>query len=125
MGASKKLQSFEVFSTNGRVAVLDVSYLNRVTFGDLPLRDEIIALFLTQLNGLARRLDLPFDTSSWRFLTHTLKGSASAVGALHLAEIASAWEQRHVPQTVEARTKLSTELKAAILAFEKAASHLH
>jgi HPt (histidine-containing phosphotransfer) domain-containing protein len=125
VGASQKLQPFEVFSTNGRVAVLDISYLNRVTFGDLPLRGEIIGLFLAQVNGLAGRLELPLDAVAWQFLTHTLKGAGSAVGATHIAEIASAWEHRLVPQTVEARTKLSSELKAAILEFEKAASNLH
>jgi HPt (histidine-containing phosphotransfer) domain-containing protein len=125
VGASQKLQPFEVFSTSGRVAVLDISYLNRVTFGDLPLRGEIIGLFLAQVNGLAGRLNLPLDPVAWQFFTHTLKGAASAVGAKHIAEIASAWEHRHVPQTDEARTKLSSELKAAILAFEKAASNLH
>ncbi len=125
MGASQKLQPFEVFSTNGRVAVLDVPYLNRATFGDIPLRGEIIGLFLAQVNGLVRRLDLPVDSAAWQFLTHTLKGAAAAVGAKHIAEIAGAWEHRLVPQTVEARLKLSAELKSAILAFEKAASNLH
>lgn len=125
MGTSQKLQPSEVFATNGRSAVLDISYLNRVTFGDLPLRGEIVTLFLTQVNGLARRLDFPLDAVAWQFLTHTLKGAASAVGATHIAEIASAWEHRHEPQTVEARTKLSAELKSAIWAFEKAASNLH
>jgi HPt (histidine-containing phosphotransfer) domain-containing protein len=125
VGASQKLQSFEVYSTNGRVAVLDVSYLNKATFGDVPLRSEIIGLFLAQVNGLAHRLDLPLDNVAWQFLTHTLKGAAAAVGAKHLAEIATAWEHRLVPQTVEARLKLSAELKSAILDFEKAASNLH
>jgi HPt (histidine-containing phosphotransfer) domain-containing protein len=125
VGASQKLQPFEVFSTNGRVVVLDVTYLNRATFGDIPLRDEIIGLFLAQVNGLAQRLDLPLDSAAWQFLTHTLKGAAAAVGATHIAEIASAWEHRLVPQTAEGRLRLSAELKAAILAFEKAASKLH
>jgi HPt (histidine-containing phosphotransfer) domain-containing protein len=125
VGASQKLQPFEVFSTNGRIAVLDETYLNRATFGDIPLRDEIIGLFLAQVNALAHRLDIPVDSVAWQFLTHTLKGAAAAVGAKHIAEIASAWEHRLVPQTAEARLKLSTELKSAILAFEKAASNLH
>jgi HPt (histidine-containing phosphotransfer) domain-containing protein len=104
---------------------LDVDYLNRATFGDKPLRNEIIGLFLSQANGLARSLSLPIDTSAWQFLAHTLKGAASAVGAQQIADIASAWEQRHVPITAEARSALAAELHAAILAFDRAASKLH
>jgi HPt (histidine-containing phosphotransfer) domain-containing protein len=125
MEAARKLQYFDVESTQGGVVVLDIEYLDRATFGDKPLRTEIVGLFLAQVNGLARNLSLPLDDTSWRFLTHTMKGAAAAVGAKYIANLAAAWEMRFTPTTAEARAQLAAELTGACLAFEKAASQLH
>jgi HPt (histidine-containing phosphotransfer) domain-containing protein len=125
VGASQKLQSLDFDSTNGRVMVLDVAYLNRATMNDKPLRTEVIGLFLSQVNGIVRNLNLPLSESDWQFITHTLKGAAAAVGAKHIAEVAAAWEHRPCPYTANARNSLMAELRGAVLAFEQAASNLH
>jgi HPt (histidine-containing phosphotransfer) domain-containing protein len=125
MGIPQKLQSFENFSRIGGGVALDVNYLNRATFGDKPLRSEIIGLFLAQVNGLARQLETPLDATAWRFLTHTLKGAASAVGAQYMAEIAAVWDKQPPPATGDERADCAAELAGAILAFEAAASNLH
>lgn len=125
MGLPQKLHTIENSINSGGGVVLDVAYLNRATFGDIPLRSEIIALFRSEVSGLSRRLDLPMDHQTWQFLTHTLKGAAAAVGALSIAEMASAWEQLPHPSTGDARCALSADLKTAVLAFERAASKLH
>jgi HPt (histidine-containing phosphotransfer) domain-containing protein len=112
-------------STYGLTEALDGAYLKRATFGDTALRTEIVGLFLSQVNSLANRLNLPMDQRSWQFLTHTLKGSASAVGALHLSDLAHSWDMEPAPTTGTARQAYATTLKAALLDFERAAANLH
>jgi hypothetical protein len=105
--------------------VLDSDYLNRATFGDKPLRTEIVGLFLAQVNGLARNLGLPMDGQAWHFFTHTLKGAGSAVGAHYIHGLAKAWEEQPAPSSADSRAAYAIELQAAILAFEQAAAQLH
>jgi HPt (histidine-containing phosphotransfer) domain-containing protein len=125
LGAAQKLQPLADDSSLSGDSVLDRIYLNRVTFGDAPLRQEVVGLFLAQVNGMVRTLNLSIDASTWQFLTHTLKGAAVAVGATQMAEIAVAWEKRGCPQGASERSAVAAELRGAVLAFEHAAAQLH
>jgi HPt (histidine-containing phosphotransfer) domain-containing protein len=100
--------------------VFDLAHFERQTFGDANLQREIIQLFLAQLNDAQKSLAVPMTSTSWRFLTHTLKGASSAVGALQLAEMAGQWELAGTPQSAAARDGLVQTFDAAMAAFVEA-----
>jgi HPt (histidine-containing phosphotransfer) domain-containing protein len=69
---------------------LDLSHLQRMTLGDAGLEREVLAMFSAQTARLIVSLAaLPADAGA---LAHTLKGSASAIGAFAVAEAAARLE---------------------------------
>lgn len=78
------------------VAPLDLVHLSRQTLGDASLEQELLLLFDAQCDQVALRLAAPAKPgdADWRAaLAHTLKGSASAVGAFEVAGRADAYEE--------------------------------
>ena len=59
-------------------------------------------------------------TTSWRFLTHTLRGAAASVGALRLAGLAAAWEIEGSPQDAALRGSILAQFEAEADAFSVA-----
>jgi hypothetical protein len=115
---------FEVETPRENCVALDVAYLNHTTFGDKALRSEIIGLFLSQLDGVQKNLMLPLDSKAWHYLTHTLKGAASAVGARQIVALAESWGPMSPPATQTARAQCENELCRALAAFRQAAAPL-
>lgn len=103
---------------------LDVSFLNSATFDDVALRSEIISLFRQQIKTLGDQLAGPVDGNTWDYLTHTLKGSASAVGAGELGALAERWESERLPASGAARLALITELAKCFSDFNAVADQL-
>ena len=69
---------------------IDIVHLRRMTLGDVGLEHEVLAMFSTQAAGLVGALAaLPSDAHT---LTHTLKGSARAIGAFDVANAAACLE---------------------------------
>jgi HPt (histidine-containing phosphotransfer) domain-containing protein len=69
---------------------IDTDHLNRMVLGDGALEREVLAMFSAQAVQLIGKLaNLPPDTA---VLAHTLKGSASAVGAFAVEKAAAALE---------------------------------
>ena len=121
-----KIEKMRVASphVHANLPALDVDFLNIATFNDIGLRTEIITLFRQQVKTLADQLALAPDGKSWSYMTHTLKGSASAVGACQLAAIADDWEMAGFPSSRPAQLVLVTHLEAALLAFNSVADRL-
>lgn len=71
--------------------VFDRAHLADVTFGDRSLKRELLELFDRQTVLLLDRMR-GADAAALAALAHTLKGSASAVGAFGVAEAAAALE---------------------------------
>lgn len=70
---------------------IDLSHLGRMTLGDPELEREVLAMFAAQATELAERLTkIPPDAAA---LAHTLKGSARAIGAMRVADAATAVEE--------------------------------
>jgi len=70
---------------------VDLDHLERMTSGEKSLEREVLQLFLEQTGGLLDALDaLPAQTDA---LSHTLKGSARAIGAFRVADSAAALEE--------------------------------
>jgi HPt (histidine-containing phosphotransfer) domain-containing protein len=69
---------------------IDFAHLKRMTLGDAGLEQEVLAMFAAQSAKLMTALAaVPADADA---LTHTLKGSARAIGALGVAESAARLE---------------------------------
>jgi HPt (histidine-containing phosphotransfer) domain-containing protein len=69
---------------------IDIEHLGRMTLGDAVLEHEVLALFSAQAVSLIATLTaIPADAA---VLAHTLKGSASAIGAFLVAEAAARLE---------------------------------
>jgi HPt (histidine-containing phosphotransfer) domain-containing protein len=69
---------------------IDIAHLRRMTLGDASLEHEVLAMFSAQAIGLVGALaTLPSDAG---MLTHTLKGSARAIGAFGVADAAGSLE---------------------------------
>jgi HPt (histidine-containing phosphotransfer) domain-containing protein len=107
-----------IVNVSGEEAVaLDVQHLNSNTFGDRMLRAEIIMLFNTQLEQSRAHLLRAETAQDWRFLTHTLKGAASAVGAIAFARLAERWEAEGLPQPGTDRSQHLVAYDSAWQAF--------
>lgn len=72
---------------------LDLSHLRRYTMGNIALENEVLALFSQQLPQTICALKSAKSAHDWRFSTHALKGSARAVGAWPLAQLAAQAEK--------------------------------
>jgi hypothetical protein len=123
MSVAYKL-NHEVVNTSFDCIALDVDFLNRNTFGDRALRGEIVGLFLAQLDGVQRSLTSPVNQLAWQFLTHTLKGAASAVGAIGIATTADRWGKSPAPTSSEQRNIVQMQLRQLILDFKQATQKL-
>jgi HPt (histidine-containing phosphotransfer) domain-containing protein len=71
---------------------IDFDHLNQYVQGDVELTKEVLGLFKHQVEMWSRLLEPSADDESWASVTHTLKGSAKAVGAKALAERCEAAE---------------------------------
>jgi HPt (histidine-containing phosphotransfer) domain-containing protein len=101
-----------------RPPVFDHSRFDANTMGDAALQVEILALFGEQLASVQEKLAAgPLSQSESKFLGHTLRGSAAAVGAREIEELAANWEDYTVAQE-----ELQPLLREAIRKFEKAVS---
>jgi len=69
---------------------LDIATLERFTLGEPDLADEVLGLFQEQARMWSPMLDA--REPGWKDAVHTLKGSASAVGALQVAKACAAAE---------------------------------
>ena len=69
---------------------IDFEHLSRMTLGDAGLEQEVLAMFVAQSTTLVSTLAaMPADASA---LSHTLKGSARAIGAFSVADAAARLE---------------------------------
>jgi HPt (histidine-containing phosphotransfer) domain-containing protein len=69
---------------------IDIEHLKRMTLGDSGLEREVLAMFAGQAARLVEVLAaLPPEAAE---LVHTLKGSARAIGAFHVADAAETLE---------------------------------
>jgi len=65
---------------------IDFAHLNQYVAGDPELTREVFGLFRNQVEMWGRGLTADADDEIWASVTHSLKGSARAVGAIGLAD---------------------------------------
>lgn len=73
---------------SGSGPVLDRGHLDRYTLGDAALERELLNLFLDQTALSIAQLKSANSASEWKLASHSLKGSAAAIGATELNAIA-------------------------------------
>jgi HPt (histidine-containing phosphotransfer) domain-containing protein len=92
---------------------IDFDHLRRMTLGDSRLEREVLAMFAGQAASLAAALaQTPADAAA---LAHKLKGSARAIGAVHVAAAAADLETalRNGADAAEPRTALDHAISQA------------
>ena len=107
-----------------RPAVLDREHLSRYTMASAELEREIIGLFLMQLPSIVTLLKTAVDNAEWKFATHTLKGSALAIGADRIVATLRLLEATPVAGAEEAKVRLIARLDREIATFREAAGRL-
>lgn len=70
---------------NESTSEIDFDHLNQYVGGDIELTAEIFGMFHHQVEMWGRALTADADDDTWAAVTHSLKGSAKAVGAVNLA----------------------------------------
>ena len=75
------------------VVAIDFGHLDRQTFGDRALEQEVLSLFIHQANSAAEQIGHA-DRKQRQRLAHTLKGAARGVGAFPIADCLVDLEQR-------------------------------
>lgn len=75
-------------------APIDLDHLRRYTMGETELEQEILALFVAQAPLMLGQLQNAGSQREWLSAAHTLKGSARAVGATRLGDLATAAESQ-------------------------------
>lgn len=100
--------------------VLDRAYLYRNTMQNQSLAEEVLGLFLVQLPSMLDGLDGAVTPGEWAFATHTLKGSAAAIGARRLQFQAASLEAMAFPGDPNVRLLRLQAIRAAAAEFRQA-----
>lgn len=66
---------------------IDFDHLNQYVDGDVALTAEVFGLFKHQVEMWGRVLVVEADDETWESVTHSLRGTALAVGATKLAAL--------------------------------------
>ena len=105
--------------------IFDRTLLAQYTMDSPELEREIVGLFVAQLPAILDRLQ-NFDSSAdWRIATHTLKGSALAIGAYKIGDLARKLEPVNSPEQDAKRKKLLSGLVRAVDEFDEMARQLY
>jgi len=72
---------------------IDFDHLNQYVGGDEALTAEVFSMFQHQVEMWGRMLTVDADDEIWESVTHSLKGTAKAVGAVKLADLCEQAEE--------------------------------
>ena len=97
--------------------IFDVVHFRRYTQGNAKFEAELIGLFRGQLSSLLDQLGGPGTADDWKLAAHTLKGSARAIGAVAISDIAATLEVLGFSGGAEIRQSLLRSLRQAITDF--------
>jgi len=97
---------------------VDLVHLSRYTLGKCSLERVVLELFCTQSLVYLERLRDAQSDQDWRDAAHSLKGSASAIGAWRAAEAARCAEALSGASLIEARDLRLREIEASLCEAE-------
>ncbi len=125
MSYAAQLLEIDPLSADLADVAFDRLYLVQHTMESPELEREIIGLFLAQLPDILGKLLASKSPEDWKFQTHTLKGSALAVGAFKIGGLARALEEPEHAKPSPERTKLVHRLQVAVAEFEEIARRIY
>ena len=105
--------------------VFDRAHLAQYTMESPELEREIVGLFVAQLPVILAQLLNAHSRDDWRIATHTLKGSALAIGACKIGELARKLEPVDGMEESAKRKKLLSGLVRAAQEFDDMARRLY
>ena len=105
--------------------VFDRAHLAQYTMESPELEREIVGLFVAQLPVILDQLLNAHSRDDWRIATHTLKGSALAIGACKIGEFAKKLEPVNGMEPSEKLKKLLSGLVRAVREFDDMAQRLY
>jgi len=73
--------------------VFDREHLRRYTMNSAELEREVLGLFLDQAPAIVAQMRSASSAAEWKLATHTLKGSAAAIGATEVNRLAARLER--------------------------------
>lgn len=106
-------------------ATFDRPHLSHYTMDNVELEREIISLFTQQLPRVLEKLREAANAAEWRLATHTLKGSAAAVGATAIHESALALEILENDLDVNVKKNALDDLATRIAAFHRVVTGIY
>lgn len=92
---------------------IDLVHLSKYTLGNRDLENEIMGLFRAQADVYLGRLAEAANDEDWVSAAHSLKGSAKALGAWQLADLAEFAERG---AAVSQRADALKQIRAAVAA---------
>jgi HPt (histidine-containing phosphotransfer) domain-containing protein len=106
-------------------AALDRSYLARFTLGNAMLEREVLELFAARAPVYLDRLRQADNRRAWKEAAHTIKGSASAIGAWRLARFAEMAERIDIEAGAAIEHDCRSDALAAVaIASEEVCRHI-
>jgi HPt (histidine-containing phosphotransfer) domain-containing protein len=93
---------------------VDLVHLSRYTLGARELEQEVLELFCTQATIYIERLRQASSDKDWKDAAHSLKGSASAIGAWRAAEAAQRAEALSGEALTQGRSLRLREIESAV-----------
>ncbi len=93
---------------------VDLVHLSRYTLGERALEREVLELFCTQSVVYLERLREAQSDKDWKDAAHSLKGSASAIGAWRAAEAAQLAEALSGETLIAARDVRLREIESSL-----------
>ena len=93
---------------------IDFEHLKTYTAGDFAVEQEVLNLFVHQVEMWLRMLEDSGDEGSWRDAAHSLKGSARGIGAWTVAELCDRAEALADDATTAERSIVLGDIKNAI-----------
>jgi len=93
---------------------VDLVHLSRYTLGARELEAEVLELFCTQATIYLERLRQAGSDKDWKDAAHSLKGSASAIGAWRAAEAAERAEALSGEALAQGRDLRLREIESAV-----------
>jgi HPt (histidine-containing phosphotransfer) domain-containing protein len=106
---------------DGDSDIFDRGHLNHYTMNIPGLDAEVVGLFLAQLPETISMIEAARTASDWKLATHTLKGSASSVGARRINQLAASLEDLTVDGEEGLKALRIQMLKAAAAEFRETA----
>lgn len=103
---------------------IDFDHLNQYVAGDISLTKEIFGLFKNQVDMWSKQLRPDAEDEIWGALTHSLKGTARAIGAVQLAQVCEnaeslVGEGRSLSARQVAVERLETRIDRAMIEIQR------